>query len=77
MPVVGHLSLFVFCSRGLEPWVVQILLIVCQRLAVGVGDGLSARLAKDQLAGSSIPLVGVGCADIIVNRSLGQQSELI
>ena len=77
MPALGHLSLFVFCSRGFEPWVVQILLVVRQRLTVGVGDGLSARLAQDQLASGGIPLVCIGSADIIVNRSLGQQTELI
>lgn len=55
----------------------QVGLVVDERLPVGERYGLAAGLGEDKLSGRGVPFVGVGRANVIVDRTLGQQAELV
>ena len=75
--VVECRFLLTFCTLRFEPRVMQILLVVFQRFAIGIRQRLATRLRENQLARSGIPLVCVCCADIVIHCTLGQQTELV
>ena len=62
---------------AIEPRISQILFVVTEFLTMGQREGRTSGFGENQLAGGSIPLVGVSGADVVIDRALGKKAELV
>ena len=52
-------------------------LIVAEGCTIFQRACTATRLGKDKFSGSSIPLIGLAGADIVINHALGKHTELV